>query len=496
MSGSTSFGLAVLLLALVGLSLLTASPLVARLRVPLPVVVLAAAAVAVKELSGVQAMSVSTADRVVTVALVCLLFNGGMTIGWPRFRAAAAPVSLAGVAGTFLTAGAGAVLLHSFWGLSWYTSALVATAIAPTDPAVVFSVLGRHRVEGRTKTILEGESGANDPVGIALMAGLIGAGSLSPSGLVHVGGTFLLQIVVGTAVGLAGGRALLEFMRRVSLPAEGLYPLRTLAAAFALYGLATVAHGSGFLAVFVAGIVVGGERAPFKHEIERFHDAVASLAEIVAFLVLGLTVNLDVLARGDVWVPGLLVGLALALVIRPLVVGACLLSARLRPNELGFVLFAGLKGAVPILLGGYLIGARIAQAQRLYGVVIVVVVFSALVQGGLVGTAARLLRLPVRLFEPEPWSHIVRLRTDPHNIHQLTVAAGAPADGAELAALHELPDDAWVALLVRGGALLPARGDTQLRAGDSITVIAPVAELEGLAQIFARPGPERPGPRP
>ena len=262
-------------------------------------------------------------------------------------------------------------------------SLLVATALAPTDPTVVFSVLGRRQVEGRSGTILEGESGANDPVGIALMASLIAAGGLTPAEVAHATGNFALQMLVGAAVGVAGGHALLWFMRRVPLPSEGLYPLRTLAAALVIFGAATVAHGSGFLAVFVAGIALGDERAPYKGEIERFHGALASLGEIVAFAVLGLTVDLGVLARTDVWVPGLVYAVALAVVIRPVLVGLCLLPAHLRPNERQFVLFAGLKGAVPILLGGYLLTTSMPDVARLYEIVIVVVVFSVVGQGSL-----------------------------------------------------------------------------------------------------------------
>src|SRR5215211_6670840 len=186
-------------------------------------------------------------------------------IGWRRFRTAAGPVVWVGVAGTFVTAAALATLAHALFDLDWRAALLVGTALAPTDPAVVFSVLGRRKVAGRSGTILEGESGANDPVGIALLASLLAAGQsagLDTAG--SVAGTFLLQLAVGAAVGVAGGALLVRFMRRLPLPSEGLYPLRVLAGALVIYGAATVAHGSGFLAVFIAGILVGDARAPYK----------------------------------------------------------------------------------------------------------------------------------------------------------------------------------------------------------------------------------------
>ena len=374
--------------------------------------------------------------------------------------------------------------MHFAFGLAWYVSLLVATAVAPTDPAVVFSVLGQREVSGRSGIILKGESGANDPVGIALMASLIAAAGLSAGAFAHVGGEFLLQMAVGLAVGVVGGRALLWFTRRVALPSEGLYPLRTLACVLLLFGVATLAHGSGFLAVFAAGIVLGDGRAPFKREIEAFHSALASLAEIVAFIVLGLTINLSVIARADVWIPGLILGAALAFIIRPVLVGLCLIPARLKSNERTFVLFAGLKGAVPILLGSFLLAAHVPDAERLYGIVAVVVVFSVVVQGSLTPAAARLLRVPMRVIEPEPWALGVRLRDEPSGVHRFTIKPGSPADGRTIDDLDDLPGDAWVSFIVRDGQLVPLKGDTRLRAADDVLVLAPPDLRETLITAF------------
>ncbi|HET7474404.1 MAG TPA: cation:proton antiporter [Dermatophilaceae bacterium] len=487
MHDTQPFALLVLLFAAVGLTAVLSNRLTARVRVPAPALMLIAAAVTVQVLPGLQPPREQTVERLVTIALVCILFDGGMHIGWARFRRAAAPIAAVGVLGTFLTVAAAAVLTHLAFGLSWYLSILVATAVAPTDPAVVFSVLGQHQIFGRSGTILEGESGANDPVGIALMAALIGAGELSGGAAARVGLEFALQMAVGAAVGVLGGRLLLGFSRRVPLPSEGLYPLRSLACAFILFGAATLAHGSGFLAVFVAGIVLGDGRAPYKREVERFHSTVASLGEIVAFVVLGLTVDLQVLSRADVWVPGLLLGLALAVVIRPCCVGLCLAGARLSRNETAFVLFAGLKGAVPILLGSFILLARLPDAQRLYGIVIVVVVFSVVVQGSLVPAATRLLRIPTRTVELEPWALGVRLRDEPSGAHRFTVVADSPADRATIQQLSQLPEDAWISLVVRDQKLLTVRPDSQLRAGDQVLVLGDPDREHVLRAIFERP---------
>lgn len=396
MDDTRHFALIVLLCAVVVLVAVLSNRFTARLRVPVPLLVLVASAVAVKVVPSLHPPSPGTVENILTVALIFILFNGGMDIGSRRFRAAAGPIALAGVAGTFLTAGGGAVLLHAAFGLAWFPALLVATAVAPTDPAVVFSVLGAREIRGRSGTVLEGESGANDPVGIALMASLLAAGGLSANTAWTIVLEFALQIVIGTLVGLAGGRALLWFMHAVRLPGEGLYALRTLAWAAILFAVATVAHGSGFLAVFLAGIVVGDEPAPHKRAIEQVHTSLANLAEIVAFVVLGLTVDLDVLRRSSVLVPGLVLAAVLAVVIRPAFVGLCLLPARLRRNERAFILFAGLKGAVPLLLGESMLAQGVGDGPRLYGIVVVVVVFSVLVQGTLTLPAATVLKIPMK----------------------------------------------------------------------------------------------------
>ena len=490
MHEAQSFALVMLLVAAAGLAAVLSNRLTALVRVPAPALLLVAAAVAVRIVPGLQAPPGRTVERLVTVALLLILFEGGLHIGWSRFRAAVVPITVVGVLGTFLTTAACAVLIHSAFGLHWYPSLLVATALAPTDPAVVFSVLGQREVSGRSGTILEGESGANDPVGIALMVSLIAAGSLSGAAFGDVGTEFLLQMVDGAVVGLVGGRTLLWFMRRVPLPNEGLYPLRTLASVLVLFGVATLLHGSGFLAVFVAGICLGDERAPYKREVERFHAALASLGEIVAFIVLGLTVHLDTLARTDVWVPGLVLGAALALVIRPVAVGLCLLPTRLERNERAFVLFAGLKGAVPILLGSFLLDAHLADAQRLYGIVIVVVMVSVVVQGSLVPAVTAWLHLPMRFLEPEPWSLGVRLRDEPAGAHRFTVASSSPADGRMIRDLVELPGDVWVSFCIRDQQLVPVTGDTRLRADDDVLVLADPDLRDRLSAMFERPDGE------
>ena len=390
------FAIVVAIAALALLAAIISSRVSEWIRVPAPAIFLVAASVTADLAPHLGSLSIRADQRIVTVALIVILFDGGLHIGWRRFRGGAVGVVWLGVAGTFVTAGVLALAAHSVFGFGWKPALLIGTALAPTDPAVVFSVLGRREISGPSGTLLEGESGANDPVGIALMISLLGATGGGWSAVGHGSVEFVLQMVLGAAFGVAGGLALRWLTRHVTLQTEALHSLLTLAFALLVYGVAAAAHGSGFLAVFLAGILVGDEPVRYRNETRHFLTALASLSEIVAFTVLGLSIPIGTaFGHGRVWT-GLGLAALLVLVVRPLFVGAVLLPVRLQLGERAFVLWAGLKGAVPILLGTYVVEEHAHDAQRIYSVVFVVVLVSVIVQGGLVPTLAKLWRVPMR----------------------------------------------------------------------------------------------------
>jgi potassium/hydrogen antiporter len=383
----TSFGLTILLVSGALSAALIASKLGARTSIPSAALFLVAASLASYVFPSLV-LSISTVEKIATVALIVILFDGGSSIGWRRFRASALPIASLGVFGTFATAGLIALFAHWAFGLTWITAGLLGAAIAPTDPAVMFSVLGEREITGRTGTILEGESGANDPVGIALMLGMIELATHADASFWIVVRVFAEQMAIGLAIGVAGGLLERVLMQRVALPSAGLHTIRGLALAGLVFGVATVAHGSGFLAVFVAGLVIGDLRAPFSTEIHVFQDGLAALAEIVVFVALGLTIDLSQLTSSR-WVEGLLLAAFVAAIARPVAAGLLLLPARLRAGERLFVIWGGLKGAVPILLAAFALGNHVADAERIYETVFVVVLASVIVQGGTIGIAAR-----------------------------------------------------------------------------------------------------------
>jgi potassium/hydrogen antiporter len=391
------FGAIVLLVSGAFVIAVLASNVSERLRVPAAGLFLMAAAIASDIWPALgNALSIRDVERIAVLALIVILFDGGMRVGWTRFRESAVPIVSLGLLGTFATAGLMTLAAHYLLDFKWQTAGLLGAALAPTDPAVMFSVFGRREIAGRTGTILEGESGANDPVGIALMLAAISLAETNSTSVAHAVGDFFLQLAVGTAIGVLGAFVLLQLIRGIVLPNPALYPLRTLAFAGVIYGLATVAHGSGFLAVYIAGILIGDADIPAKRGVERFHTSLASLAEIVVFVALGLTIDLTALGNNHRWLDGLVLAVVLAFVARPLAVGPLLLPVRLTKGERLFIMWSGLKGAVPILLASFAVLASVDDADRIYGIVFVVVAFSVILQGATIPHAARSLKIPMR----------------------------------------------------------------------------------------------------
>jgi cell volume regulation protein A len=393
----TDFGLVIAVGAGVFALAVFSNKLSERFAVPAPAIFLLAAALAGSVFGRLgDELSIRDVERIAVLALIVILFDGGMRVGWPRFRASLLPITTLGVVGTFATAGVMALAARYFFGFDWTTAGILGAALAPTDPAVMFSVLGKREISGRAGTILEGESGVNDPVGIALMIGMLELATHPDATFWVVVREFAVEMAVGLAIGVAGAFVLIQAARRIELPNPALIPLLTLAAAGVIYGVAAVAHGSGFLAVFVAGILVGGVELPLKRDVERFHTSLASLAEIVVFVALGLTVNNVSLGDSTVWLDALLLSALLAFVARPLVVAPLLWPAKLRRGERLFVMWSGLKGAVPILLAAFALLEHVDGAERIYGIVFVLVTFSVLVQGVTIPYVAGRLGIPMR----------------------------------------------------------------------------------------------------
>src|SRR5579875_1654162 len=450
-------------------------------RVPLPapaLFLLGAAAVSDLWPGVYAAVPVRTVERIAVVALIVILFNGGIEIGWRRFRASLAPILSLGVLGTFATAALVTLVARYGLGLRWILAGIVGAAVAPTDPAVMFSVLGRREIGGRSGTTLEGEAGVNDPAGIALMLGMIELATHADASFWVVVREFAIAMSIGGALGLLGALVLIP----LRLPSESLFPVLALVLAGALYAATSVAHGSGFLAVFIAGLFLGDARMPYKGEIERFSSALAGLAELVVFVALGLTINIGGFS-GRVWLDGVVLAVALAFALRPLVVLVTLVRSRLSRAERVFIAWSGLKGAVPILLAAFAVLGGVAGARHVYGVVFVVVLVSVVGQGTLVPLVAGMLAIPVRDRPALPWELSVRLGQEPPAAHEFVVRAGSPAAGR---AIRELPlgEHDWITLVVRDGIATRPCGSLELQPGDRVLLLAEESDLEPLTRLF------------
>ncbi len=430
------------------------------------------------------------AYRVGTAALVFILFDGGLNTPLRAVRRAAAPAGVLatlGVIATALLLAGGAHLL----GLDWPEALLIGAVVSSTDAAAVFAVLRGSglQLKRRVGVTLEVESGINDPMAVILTT-VLTQNLLVPGtamGL-RIPLEVLLQLVVGTGVGAAvgyGGRLLLS---KLSLPAGGLYPVITLALGLTAYGGATLIHGSGFMAVYLAGLLLGNGPLPYRPGLLRVHDALAWLSQVGMFLILGLLVYPSHLL--DVAAVGLGLALLLAIVIRPLVVALCLLPFRYPRREVLYIGWVGLRGAVPIVLATFPVLAGAPGAGRLFDLVFFIVVATALVPGATVAWVTR--RLGLQSNEPPTPQAVLAIESRQplqgelmsFYIDEALVVAGMPV--GEL----PLPDGSAVTLIVRNSRLLPPTSDTLLEPGDHVHLIAQ-PEDRGLIQLmFGRPEEE------
>jgi cell volume regulation protein A len=408
-----------------------------------------------------------------TVALALILFDGGLQTRMRALRAVWKPAILLATVGVLVTAAITGAAAAAVLKLPLTVGLLLGSIVASTDAAAVFSVLrlqGLHLSE-RVAATLEIESGSNDPMAIFLTIGLLEllAGQLN-SGVGAVA-LFVTQMGVGGGVGLAAGWMAVRLINRIQLGASGLYPVLAGACGLVAFGGAATLGGSGFLAIYAAGIVLGNSRMVFQRGIFLFMDGVAWISQIAMFVVLGLLSTPTELV--SVAPPALLVAAVLMFVARPLAIMPLLLPFRFSLREQLLIAWGGLKGAVPIIVATFPLMFGHPDGRLLFNVVFFVVLISATLQGGTLPMLARALRLQ----QPEASTpaaaalEILALKQIDAEILDVAVGPGSPVAGRTVAQLH-LPEGALVALVARGDTLLPPRGSTGVHVGDHLFVIA------------------------
>jgi potassium/hydrogen antiporter len=386
-----------LLLGVAGV-LLGASALLSRLssRTGLPVAFLFLAVGIVAGSDGIGHIDFEDyplSFRLGTLALVLILFDGGLNTPLERVRSVLGPATVLATVGVAGTAGVAAVASRLLFHVPWTYAFLLGAIVSSTDAAAVFSVLrgSGTKLRERVGTTLEVESGLNDPMAViltlALTESLVGGRALGWDTLFQV----VVQLVVGTALGWLLGTAGARLVQHVSLPTPGLVPVLTVAFALATFGLTTLLQGSGFLAVYLAGIALGRGRLPDKSGLLRVHDGLAWLAQVSMFLMLGLLVFPSRLQA--VALPATGLALVLAFVARPLVVTLCLLPFRYSWAERVYIGWVGLRGAVPIILATFPVLAHVPGSEQLFDVVFFAVVVSGVLPGATVSLSSRWLRV-------------------------------------------------------------------------------------------------------
>lgn len=435
---------------------------------------------------GIEFNDYGSAFRMGTVALVLILFDGGLNTPLSAVRAAIRPAAVLATGGVVATAGFLGLAAHLLFDFPWPVALLLGAIVSSTDAAAVFSVLrgsGIH-LKRRVGTTLELESGLNDPMAVILTVALtqnLARGEGLSWGLLLEA---VVQMAVGGGMGVGIGWAGRLLIKRLRLQVAGLYPVLTLALAFLAFGLPTLFHGSGFLAVYVVGVLLGNETLRYRTGLLRVHDALAWLSQVVMFLVLGLLVFPSEL----IGVAGVGLGLSLflAFVARPLAVLLCLLPFRFPAGEMVYTGWVGLRGAVPIILATYPVLAGAPGANDLFNIVFFIVVVNGFIPGTTVPWVTRKLGLAANVPEPPPAVlEIASTQLLNGELSAFYIDTASASAGARISELPFPPESAAM-LIVRGLELLAPKGDTVLQPGDHVYVFSRTEDLPFLRLMFGQ----------
>src|SRR6266446_7261409 len=440
---------------------------------------------------GIQFDDVRTTYVVGSIALALILFDGGLRTRFATFRSVLAPAVTLATIGVLLTAALTAPAARYMLGLGWIEALLVGAVVASTDAAAVFFLIHARglRLRPRVGAILEVESGSNDPFAVLLTVILVEFLTVGDRSWQHVLAMLAEQAALGTVIGILGGRAIVVVLNRLGL-AQGLHAPFVATGALVIFALAAVLHASGFLAVYLAGLVVGNRPTRAHNTVVVFLDAVTWLAQIVMFVLLGLLVWPMRLV--DSIFPALAVAVVLMFIARPAAVFACLTPFRFAWREKAFISWVGLRGAVGIFLASIPLLIGLPNAHLYFDVAFVVVLTSLLVQGWTIAAAARELHIALPRHDPLPR----RVELDlPGQLEQEIVGYPVAANSPYLKR-GLLPSWARPMLVVREQKILSPLESQPVRAGDYVYVLAPPEKAQALDRFFVdMPQPAAPDPR-
>lgn len=430
------------------------------------------------------------------IALALILFEGGLTSGLLRLRPVLGAATSLAVVGTTVTALGVGLAAAALFGFSMKEGLLLGAILSSTDGAAIFALLRGSTLSRRLARTLEGESGLNDPIAVLLVLGfidLLTRRGYGASDMVVLAGR---ELSVGLVVGLATGHLAVQALRRAQLTTAGLYPVASLATAALAYGGADTLHGSGFLAVYLCGLIVGSSTIPAERTIVTFHQGLGWVAQVTMFLTLGLLVFPGQLP--SVAVKATVLAVALVFVARPVAVVIATVPFAYSWRERLVLAWAGLRGAVPVVLATFPVIGHVSHSLQFFNIVFFAVLVSTAVQGSSFESLARRLRLTTsEPALPRPLSEFGTIRRLGAGVLEYTIVPGDAIAGAYVRDLG-LPRDAVVSVIVRGELAIPPRGSTKLHAGDELHLLISEESTHGIHELIGRwrMGPIGPPPRP
>jgi cell volume regulation protein A len=431
---------------------------------------------------GIEFDDAELARTVGIASLAAILYEGGLSTSWRRLRGVAVPASLLATVGVVATALLAGVAAQALFDVSWLEAVLLGAVVASTDAAAVFATLRFTHIRRRLARTLEAETGLNDPVAIALTIGLIDWIEDPTFTFPELVLGVVRQLGLGLVVGVVLGAAATRVFARLPQSIGPFAPVASVATAALTFGVADLIGGSGFLAVYLVGLAVGSTPSRYRRQLVAFHEGLAFLAQVAMFVVLGLLVFPSDLV--SVALPGLVLAALLVVVIRPAAVWIATAFSDFTTGERALLGWAGLRGAVPIVLAAYVLSSGVGESKTIFNAVFFVVVVSALVQGTtLEWVAERLGQVDPRPTVVSPPLEVDALGT--LELVEFDVAGDHAIAGAVVRELG-LPRSALVAVIARRNETIPPRGSTVLESGDRLFVLAPRSVRPELEDVFDR----------
>jgi potassium/hydrogen antiporter len=406
------------------------------------------------------------------IALVIILFEGGLQTNWKDVRPVIVPSLSLATLGVLITSGIVAIAAKWILGLDWLEAILFGAIVGSTDAAAVFAVLKGHNVSTKLGSTLEAESGSNDPMAVFLTVAMIELITLPDASILKLIGDFFLQMGLGLILGIIFGRIAVKALNSINLDSSGLYPVFATAFALLTYGLTAFLNGSGLLAVYVAAIIIGNAEIAYRHSIFRFSEGFAWMMQILMFVILGLLVFPTELFSLDILIQGLLISVILMLVARPVAVFISTIKMNYSQKERIFLSWAGLKGAVPIILATFPLLAGIENSHKMFNVVFFVVLTSALIQGATIPKLADKLGLNgPKKTTPMQSLELVSLGKADAEMIEYEMESDSAIIGKTLMDIP-FPEGTLVNAIIRDGKLTAPTGNTAIMAGDFLYILS------------------------